>query len=118
MSSATEIWLSAEKISVPAGRPTETPEAWPLRFFGAPQPSAGYRVGGWVGAADVGVDIFGTPIGLWDKAVSQRLPGHRKSVDAVSEAVVLERHLVDRNGEFQCRYAAQQGVEHDLQLGP
>ena len=41
-----------------AGR--SRPVAWPLRYLGAPKPSGGYRV-------EVGVDIVGTPIGLWCK---------------------------------------------------
>src|SRR3954447_25725459 len=41
MSSASEMWLSAENTSVPAGSPVST-RAPGGRFFGAPTPSAGY----------------------------------------------------------------------------
>src|SRR5262245_6507635 len=54
---------------------------------------------------------------LWYSNQGCRLPGHGKFVDAVGEAVVLERHLVERNGQAQVRYPAQQGVEDDLQFG-
>ena len=30
---------------------------------------------------------------------------------------MFERHLVERDGQLQRRYAPQQGVEHDLQFG-
>src|SRR6476646_3893877 len=41
MSSASEMWLSAENTSVPAGRPVST-SAPGRRSFGAPTPSLGY----------------------------------------------------------------------------
>ncbi len=40
MSSASEMWLSAENTSVPEGRPTD-PDACPCRSFGGPKPSGG-----------------------------------------------------------------------------
>src|SRR6476469_4967700 len=99
MSSATEMWLSAEKISVPLGSPVRPPSlACPCRFLGAPKPSGGYMVvgGWWVGDGAVGVDIFGTPIRLWGWAF-RWLPGHRQFIHAVRETVVLEGHLVERD---------------------
>src|SRR3954451_17181213 len=44
-------------------------------------------------------------------------PGNGKFVDAVGEAVVLERNLVERDGKSQSRNPSQQCVEHDLKLG-
>ena len=44
------------------------------------------------------------------------LPGDRQFVDAVGQAVVLERDLVERDRQLQRRDAAQQRLEHDLQL--
>src|SRR6476660_6817088 len=114
MSSATEMWLSAEKISVPAGRPATTPVECPCRFLGAPKRSGGKGfLGGW---GTVGVDIVGTPIGLWDWLFGW-LPGHRKFVDAVGEPVVFERDLGEGDRQLQGRDATQQRVEHDLQFG-
>src|SRR5258708_18422194 len=115
MSSATEMWLSAEKMSAPTGSRTTVPSAWPCRFLGAPQPSAGYSMAALFGDDVVGVDIVGTPIRLWNRAV-RRLPGDRKFIDAVGEAVVLERHFAERDRQAQRGDALDQGMEHDLKL--
>src|SRR6266436_3901929 len=109
MSSAMEMWLSAENTSVPAGRPTSSPRACACRFFGAPKPSGGYSVAvlGWL-------DIIDPPSSNPESC--DRSPCDRKLIDAVRQPVVFERNLFDRDGEAQCRNATEQRGEHDLQF--
>src|SRR3954449_9779848 len=52
-----------------------------------------------------------------NRAVAQYLPVDGKFVYAVGEAIVLERHFVERHGELEGGNASQQRVKHNLQLG-
>src|SRR6185312_3230944 len=105
MSSATEMWLSAENTSVPAGRPTSSPRACACRFFGAPKPSGGYKVA-VLGCVDI--------IDLSSKA--EWSPCDGQFVHAVRQVVMLERNLFDRDGQPQRGNPPEQRREDDLQL--
>src|SRR6185312_15381578 len=104
MSSATEMWLSAENTSVPAGRPTSSPRACACRFFGAPKPSGGYNVA--VGCVDI--------IDLSSKA--EWSPRDGQFVDPVRQVVMLERNLFDRHRQPQRGNPPEQRREDDLQF--
>src|SRR5580698_4797684 len=46
------------------------------------------------------------------------LPGNGQLVYAIDARVILERHLVERNGESQVRDTAEQSTDRDLDLDP